>query len=200
MDLMNWLKRLRGSGKLWQRARASEEESEMRYKVLMVCMGNICRSPTAEGVLKHKLRQAGLDAWVTVDSAGTHAHHVGGAPDPRSQRHAALRGYDLSTLRARQVVEADFQRHDLILAMDWDNHALLEGDCPPDPSLRRRLRRLTEFLPPDSPLAGAQTVPDPYYGGPAGFEQVLDLVEASCDGLMVHLRQVVASVGTNPPQ
>jgi protein-tyrosine phosphatase len=199
MNPMNWLKRLRGAGKLPKSdATPPTESNPMTYKVLMVCMGNICRSPTAEGVLQHKLRQTGLDAWVQVDSAGTHAYNVGSPPDPRTQKHAALRGYDLGHLRARKVAEDDFQRFDLILAMDWDNHALLEDACPDDPALRRKLRRLTEFLPADSPHAGAQTVPDPYYGGPAGFEAVLDLVEAACEGLMGHLRQVVVSVGTNP--
>jgi protein-tyrosine phosphatase len=100
-------------------------------KVLMVCMGNICRSPTAEGVLRHKLHEAGLHDLVVVDSAGTHAYHVGDPPDNRSMQHARRRGYDLSALRARRVADADFERFDLILAMDWDNYALLEEQCPP---------------------------------------------------------------------
>lgn len=147
--------------------------------VLMVCMGNICRSPTAEGVLRHKLREAGLDGQVTVDSAGTHGHwHAGEAPDRRSQAHARRRGYDLSALRARQVVEADFEQFDLILAMDWDNLALLEDMSPP--TARSRLRRLTEHCRRhDQPV-----VPDPYHGGADGFEQVLDLIEDACDGLV----------------
>lgn len=159
--------------------------------VLMVCMGNICRSPTAEAVLAHKLREAGLHAWVRVDSAGTHAYHVGSPPDERSQAHAARRGYELSALRARQVSDVDFVGFDLILAMDWDNLALLEDACPDDPALRRKLKRLTEFVPADSPHAGAQVVPDPYYGGPGGFDHVLDLVEAAADGLVRHLRERV---------
>ena len=99
--------------------------------VLMVCMGNICRSPTAEGVLRHKLRFAGLGDDVTVDSAGTHAWHEGEPPDRRSQRHALARGYDLSAQRSRPVVAADFERFDLILAMDWDNLTLLEERAVP---------------------------------------------------------------------
>lgn len=151
-------------------------------KVLMVCMGNICRSPTAEGVLRHKLRQAGLHS-VVVDSAGTHAYHEGDPPDHRAIQHARRRGYDLSPLRARMVCESDFEEFDLILAMDWDNLALLEEDCPP--SHRDKLKRLTEFAcRHDSPV-----VPDPYYSGADGFERVLDLIEDACDGLLGHLKR-----------
>lgn len=151
-------------------------------RVLMVCMGNICRSPTAEAVLRHKLGAAGLHGHVEVDSAGTHATwHAGQAPDPRSVAHAAKRGYALEGLRARQVVDADFDQFDLILAMDWDNLALLEDQCPP--SSRHKLGRLTEHcLRLDSPV-----VPDPYGGPRDGFERVLDLVEDACDGLVALL-------------
>ena len=176
------------------RAKPAADQVPCRMRVLMVCMGNICRSPTAEGVLRHKLAQAGLAGVIEVDSAGTHAHHVGAPPDARAQQAARLRGYDLSRQRARKVRAQDFQAFDLLLAMDWDNLALLEENCPPAPDLRRKIKRLTEFVPPDSPHAGAQVVPDPYYGGPAGFEFVLDLVEHACDGLVEHLRQVVGSV------
>jgi len=146
-------------------------------------MGNICRSPTAEAVLRHKLREAGLQEVVTVDSAGTHAWHAGAPPDARSVAHAARRGYDLSGLRARAVVEADFDQFDLILAMDWDNLALLEERCPPP--YRRRLGRLTEHCR----LKDSAVVPDPYAGGAQGFEEVLDLVEDACDGLVTMLRR-----------
>jgi protein-tyrosine phosphatase len=162
---------------------------EPEFRVLMVCMGNICRSPTAEAVLRHKLQQAGLHERVQVDSAGTHAYHVGSPPDERSQKHARLRGYDLTSLRARKFDPIDLDRFDLVLAMDWDNLALLEEACPADAPSRRKLRRLTEFVSADSTHAGAQTVPDPYYGGPAGFDAVLDLVEAACDGLLAHIHQ-----------
>lgn len=154
-------------------------------RVLMVCMGNICRSPTAEGVLRHKLQQTGLDRLVEVDSAGTHAFHVGAAPDKRAVSVAAARGYDLAKLRARQVVDADFERFDLILAMDWDNLALLESRCPEH--ARQRLKRLSEFAQRfDSPV-----VPDPYYGSAQGFTRVLDLVEDACDGVTTHLSKTI---------
>ncbi len=133
--------------------------------------------------MRHKLREAGLAEAVRVDSAGTHAWHAGSPPDHRSITHAARRGYDLRSLRAREVVEADFDRFDLILAMDWDNLALLEDRCPP--SHRRKLGRLTEHcLRHESPV-----VPDPYAGGAEGFEEVLDLVEDACDGLVLRLRR-----------
>lgn len=160
------------------------------YAVLMVCMGNICRSPTAEGVFRHQVRAAGLEAQVRIDSAGTHDYHVGSPPDRRSSHHASLRGYDLSALRARQVSKADFDRFDLILAMDWDNFERLESICPP--AQRHKLRRLMEFA---SPALGEE-VADPYYGGHEGFETVLDHVEAACRGLLDHVqRQLQARSG-----
>lgn len=154
----------------------------MTYSVLFVCMGNICRSPTADGVFQKKVLLAGLSPAVKVDSAGTHNYHPGKAPDERSQSHAYLRGYDLSALRARQVQEADFEAFDLILAMDWDNLALLQDGCPPQH--QHKLRRLTEFCQKHD----VQVVPDPYYEGAAGFEAVLDLVEDACEGLLAHVR------------
>ena len=153
------------------------------FAVLFVCMGNICRSPTAHGVFKHKLMDAGIAHRVKVDSAGTHNYHPGSPPDARSQAHAVKRGYDLSDLRARQIIEADFTHYDLILVMDWDNLALVQDECPPEHM--GKVRRLTEFcLTHDTPV-----VPDPYYGGAEGFDQVLDLVEDACDGLLRHARQ-----------
>ncbi len=146
-------------------------------------MGNICRSPTAHGVFRDRVRRAGLEHLVEVDSAGTHNYHPGEAPDRRSQRAAAIRGYDLSDLRARQIRDDDFERHQLLLAMDWDNLALTEELCPP--SQRRKLRRLTEFCRRHD----AAVVPDPYYGGDAGFMHVLDLIEDACDGLLAHVQQ-----------
>ncbi len=156
------------------------------FHVLFVCMGNICRSPTAHGVFRDKVRAAGLAARVRVDSAGTHNFHPGAAPDSRSQHHARKRGYDLSTLRARHLTALDFAAVDLLLAMDWDNLALAEERCPPEHW--HKLRRLTEF----SRQHGSETVPDPYYGGPAAFESVLDLVEDACDGLLDHVRRELA--------
>ncbi len=148
------------------------------FSVLFFCMGNICRSPTAHGVFRHKLRQRGLEDVVRVDSAGTHNYHPGDPPDRRSQRAAALRGYDLSDLRARQVSDDDFERHDLLLGMDWDNIALAEERCPP--KYRRKLKRLAEYCRRHP----ATVVPDPYYGGDAGFTHVLDLIEDACDSLL----------------
>lgn len=151
------------------------------YSVLFVCMGNICRSPTAHGVFRHKVKAQGLDQSVFVDSAGTHNYHPGSPPDDRSQEHAFKRGYDLADLHARQITAADFDQHDLILVMDWDNLALVQDICPPN--AQNKVRRLTEFcLTSNSPV-----VPDPYYGGANGFEQVLDLVEDACDGLLRHI-------------
>lgn len=153
-----------------------------KYSVLMVCTGNICRSPTAEGVLRHRVRETGLADRVHIDSAGTHDYHVGSPPDERSSHHASLRGYDLSDQRARQVQPADFERFDLILAMDNGHMDLLEDDCPPQH--RGKLRRMMEFAPPGI----ADEVADPYYGGKQGFETVLDHIEAACDGLLRHIR------------
>jgi len=132
-------------------------------RVLLVCMGNICRSPTAEEVLRVKARQAGLD--MTFDSAGTENYHVGDAPDPRTVRHARARGYDLSALRARQVRAADFHEFDLILAADELNLRELRRRCP-----ATEHHRLALFL-------GDVALPDPYYGESDDFEKVLDLVE-----------------------
>ena len=152
-----------------------------RYRLTFVCMGNICRSPTADGVMRHKVAARNWQHWIEVDSAGTHAYHVGEAPDARSQQHAQRRGYDLSMLRARQLEAEDFERSDLVLVMDWDNLALAEQLCPS--AQRHKLKRLTEFCTRhDSPV-----VPDPYYGGVQGFEHVLDLVEDACEGLLTHI-------------
>ncbi len=151
-------------------------------RVLFVCMGNICRSPTAEGVFRTHVERAGLAGHVEVDSAGTHGYHVGAAPDPRAQAAARRRGYDLSTLRARRVTAADFRRFDLILAMDRDNLALLREACPEGE--HHRLRLFLEF----AREADGDEVPDPYYGGPEDFERVLDLVEQAAAGLIEEIR------------
>jgi protein-tyrosine phosphatase len=155
-----------------------------KYAVLMVCTGNICRSPTAEGVLRHHIQAAGLQDSVHVDSAGTHDYHVGSAPDERSTHHASLRGYDLSDLRARQVHPLDFERFDLILAMDRGHLELLEADCPA--GQRHKLKLFMEFAP-----AGMdREVADPYYGGKDGFERVLDNIEAASAGLVRYLTSI----------
>ena len=151
------------------------------FAVLFVCMGNICRSPTAHGVFKRKLMDAGIAHQVKVDSAGTHNYHPGSPPDARSQIHAEKRGYDLSDLRARQITDNDFVDYDLILVMDWDNLALVQDECPSEHLTK--VRRLTEFcLVHDTPV-----VPDPYYGGTQAFDEVLDLVEDACEGLLRHV-------------
>ncbi len=150
-------------------------------KVLFVCLGNICRSPTAEGVFRQKVREAGLEARIEIDSAGTGDWHVGKAPDARTRAAALRRGYDLSSLRARQVSAADFSRYDLVLAMDAANLRDLKrlrgssGAAELDLFLRRYELEIDE-------------VPDPYYGGEDGFEQVLDLVERACDGLLMEVK------------
>jgi protein-tyrosine phosphatase len=151
-------------------------------RVLFVCLGNICRSPTAEGVLRALAAREAPDLALEVDSAGTAAYHVGQPPDPRTRAAAARRGYDLSTLRARSIESADFERFDLILAMDRENLTVLRQRAPAH--AHERLRLLLEFAP-DAP----DEVPDPYYGGPNGFEEVLDLVEAATRGLLAHLRE-----------
>ena len=164
---------------LLERARTPGSPS---VDLLMVCMGNICRSPTAEGVLRALVQRAGLQRRITVDSAGTHGFHVGVAPDKRSQQHAARRGYDLSRLRARQLTARDFERFDLVLVMDEANEQAALALCPP--AHAGRVPRLTQFCLRHQ----ANAVPDPYYGGAQGFEQVLDLVEDACAGLLAALQ------------
>ncbi len=150
-------------------------------EVLFVCLGNICRSPTAEGVLRHKLRAAGLADRVEVASAGTGEWHIGKAPDKRSQQAALRRGYDLSAQRAQQVSRADFARYDLILAMDQSNLRNLKAmqSAQGKADLDLFLRRYDSVV---------DEVPDPYYDGEQGFEQVLDLIEAACDLLVIELK------------
>jgi protein-tyrosine phosphatase len=151
-------------------------------KVLFVCMGNICRSPTAEGVFKGLVERAGLGEEIVSDSAGTHDYHVGEAPDPRAQSAARARGYDLSRLCARQVKPRDFSEFDYVLAMDEANLGQLRHLCPPGHAGKVRL--FMEFAGQGAP----REVPDPYYGGAPGFERVLDLVERASRGLLDHLR------------
>lgn len=155
------------------------------YKILFVCMGNICRSPTAEAVFLKKLTARNLLHKVKVDSAGTHNFHLNSPPDERSQMHALKRGYDLSNLRARSVVESDFAEFDLLLTMDWDNRALLEERC--SAPHHHKIHGLAEFLQ----TTQAAVIPDPYYGGEHGFEHVLDLIEESSEGLLKLVMQKV---------
>jgi len=152
-----------------------------KFAVLFVCTGNICRSPTAEVVLRDKVEEAAAGLDVEVDSAGTHDYHVGAPPDDRTQEHAKKRGYDLSPLRARQLAAQDFERFDLVLAMDDNNLAHARRLCPP--GQRHRLKLLMDYA-----AKHGRVVPDPYYGGPDDFETVLDLVEVACDALIAELR------------
>jgi len=153
-------------------------KDESVVKVLFVCLGNICRSPTAEGVFREMVNQKGLSDQIKTDSAGTGAWHVGNPPDGRATKSALTRGYDLSDLRARQAVMADFKEFDYVLAMDRSNYANLQSICPS--GYEDRLHMFLSFFP-DSP---EEEVPDPYYGGPAGFDYVLDLVEEASNGLL----------------
>ncbi len=153
-------------------------------RVLFVCMGNICRSPTAEGAFQALLRQQGLGHCVEIDSAGTHAFHVGEPPDLRAQAAARARGIELADLRARRIAPSDFESFDLIVAMDKENHDALLTRCP-NPAYREKVRLLMEF----DPSASIESVPDPYYGGAIGFERVLDLVEQASIGLLAYLRR-----------
>jgi protein-tyrosine phosphatase len=139
--------------------------------VLVVCTGNICRSPTGEGVLRHLAAKRGLDGRVRIASAATHDYHVGDPPDPRSVKHASKRGYDLSAQRAALVSPSDFDRFDYILAMDRGHLRILRQMQPPGSRAKVAL-----FLEASGQWKG-EDVPDPYYGGVAGFEQVLDMVE-----------------------
>jgi protein-tyrosine phosphatase len=152
-------------------------------KVLFVCMGNICRSPTAQGVFRKMVVDAGIADIVQVESAGTHAYHVGEPPDARAQQAAKKRGYEIGDLRARQVTADDFCDADLILAMDWENLSMLQQQCPK--AYKHKLQLLMRFAGEHD----AATVPDPYYGGPEGFNTVLDYVEDACQGLLDVVRR-----------
>jgi protein-tyrosine phosphatase len=152
-------------------------------RVLFVCTGNICRSPTAEGIFRKLVLEAGLGQVVSADSAGTHGYHVGEPPDPRAREAAARRGYDLSELRARRVQREDFHRFDLVLAMDREHHSILARMAQPSNAHKLQLmmsyaRRFSE-----------DEVPDPYYGGSRGFELVLDMLEDASRGLLESLKE-----------
>jgi len=162
-------------------------------KVLFVCLGNICRSPTAHGVLERKLAMAGLANLVEVDSAGTAPWHIGKQPDLRSQQAARKRDYDLSHLRARQAIADDFFEFDYVLAMDNQNLENLQGIVPAgraDNSAElSRVKSQPELFLATFSSQGLTQVPDPYYGGDEGFEAVLDMVEDACDQLIMEIRK-----------
>ncbi|MGE5946234.1 MAG: low molecular weight protein-tyrosine-phosphatase [Betaproteobacteria bacterium] len=155
----------------------------MSYRVLLVCMGNICRSPTAEGVVRAYIKNNGLGNIVEVDSAGTHGYHVGEAPDSRTQRAALARGYNLSQLRARKVARQDLDYFDLILAMDKSNLDNLRRMSPPE--MHDRIRLFMDY----ARNFDDDEVPDPYYGLGHGFDLVLDMVEDAAQGLVDDLKE-----------
>jgi protein-tyrosine phosphatase len=154
-----------------------------KIKVLFVCMGNICRSPTAEGVFTQLIDERNLAHHFVIDSAGTHAYHVGNPPDLRSQKAAIERGVDLAHLRARKVDINDFENFDYVLAMDDENYSILMRACPKQH--QDKVRYFLEY----APHLGTREVPDPYYGGEYGFERVLDMVEEASVGLLVALQK-----------
>jgi protein-tyrosine phosphatase len=158
-------------------------------RLLFVCMGNICRSPTAEGTMRHVLLEAGLDSQVEVESAGTGAWHVGDSADPRARAAARRRGIELHSI-ARQVTREDLDSFDLVLAADAENQRDLLRLAGEDPVRRAKVRRLREF-DQASVKTGDLDVPDPYYGGADGFDDVLDIVDAACRGLL-------AEIGAHP--
>ncbi len=155
--------------------------NQTMIRVLFVCMGNICRSPTAEGVFRKLVDEAGLAGQVEIDSAGTHAYHVGEPPDTRAQAAARRRGVDLSPLRGRQAVAADFQRFDYVLAMDEENLDNLLSICPG--GLEEKVELFMDYA-----TGHPREVPDPYFGGAAGFDRVLDMIEAASEGLLNNIR------------
>ena len=157
-------------------------------KVLFVCLGNICRSPTAHGVLEHKLAMAGLSDVVEVDSAGTAAWHIGKEPDLRSQQAARKRDYDLSHFRARQAIANDFSEFDYVLAMDDSNLENLKAIVPSGAIKTEPQLFLQTFSTPNLKAKGLTEVPDPYYGEKDGFEEVLNMVEEACDQLILDIQ------------
>ena len=156
---------------------------DAKTRILFVCMGNICRSPTAEGVFRYHAEQAGQADRLHIDSAGTHAYHIGERPDERASAAALKRGIDLSKQKARRVSADDFQLFDYVIAMDSSNIEDLAASCPPGHESKMRL--FMEFAPDIE----VNEVPDPYYGGATGFERVLDLIELAAAGLLAEIRQ-----------
>ena len=157
--------------------------SKRKISVLFVCMGNICRSPTAQGVFERLVADNELADHIEIDSAGTHAYHIGERPDERASAAALKRGVNLSTQKARRVSENDFQDFDYVIAMDSSNYSDLAASCPPG-----RESRLSLFLEFATDLE-TNEVPDPYYGGATGFERVLDLIEQAAAGLLTEIRK-----------
>ncbi len=152
-------------------------------RVLFVCLGNICRSPMAEGVFRHLVEKAGYADHIAIDSAGTHAYHIGEPPDERAQAAAARRGVDISGLRGRQAVPEDLQIYDYVLAMDGENLQHLQAICPK--GQEHKIRMFLEFASSST----GRGVPDPYFGGLSGFDRVLDMIEDAAAGLLVEVRR-----------
>ena len=157
--------------------------SKTNVSVLFVCMGNICRSPTAQGVFEQLVAAEGLESLISIDSAGTHAYHVGEQPDTRAARAALKRGIDLSKQHARRLDEADFPAFHYLLAMDRSNYEEMHSICPPNHA--HKISLLLEY----APELEEQEVPDPYYGGTSGFERVLDLIEIATQRLLAEIRR-----------
>ena len=163
------------------------EHSQPTWRVLFVCMGNICRSPTAEGVFRKIANNQASELLVKIDSAGTHAYHVGQSPDPRSCAAAKLRCVDISGQRGRQITAEDFRIFELVLAMDQVNYETLVAMCPVEH--HKRIKLFMDF----APALGHKEVPDPYFGDGDGFEQVLDLIEAASLGLLAYIKSSLPS-------
>jgi protein-tyrosine phosphatase len=160
-------------------------DADPPVKVLFVCKGNICRSPTALGVLRSRIAEAGLEEYISCDSCGVDSEDVGEPPDTRAQNHSMKRGYDISAIRARNICQLDFETFDLILVMDEINLNAARALCPPH--LQHRLRLFMSYAgDPET-----RNVPDPYYGGPEGFEHVLDMIEQASTRLLVKLKGTI---------
>ncbi|MDQ7091838.1 MAG: low molecular weight protein-tyrosine-phosphatase [Methylococcales bacterium] len=153
-----------------------------KINVLFICMGNICRSPTAEGVFSHLIEQQQLSAHFQVNSAGTHAYHIGEQPDLRSQKTAKERGLDLSQQLARKVIYGDFEDYDYLLAMDKSNYTTLMNACP------EKFKSKIHYFLDYAPELRCRDVPDPYYGGENGFDNVFDMIEAASKGFLHSLK------------
>jgi protein-tyrosine phosphatase len=169
---------------IWRRDEPAPA-SEPPLRVLFVCLGNLCRSPTAEAVFRHYVQCAGLARGIEIDSAGTHSQ-AGRSPDKRAQLVAERRGYPLKRDRTRQISERDFEEFDYILAMDEGNLAVLQSFCPEEQ--QHKVGLLMDY---GTRHQGKTEVPDPYFGGPDGFETVVDMVEDAAEGLLNHLRILV---------